>query len=217
MKIRNDQPFYLQGKGKNILTSEIIDHFFIQNPELNNWRSLSPNLILRTLNISTFESFVYWIISQVISGKTAKTIIQQVNYYFNKQNLPLTPESFLSMSDHMLIELGISRLKIKYIRNVADFLQQNGELSLKSMRTAEIIKYYTQIKGIGEWSVQMHLIFVIGRLDIYSPKDLVVRKGIQRLYGLDNIPNESLARKFCKSWGELSTIGTILSWAVMGE
>ncbi|MDH5646869.1 MAG: hypothetical protein OEZ01_12720, partial [Candidatus Heimdallarchaeota archaeon] len=98
MKIRNDQPFYLQGKGKNILTSEIIDHFFIQNPELNNWRSLSPNLILRTLNISTFESFVYWIISQVISGKTAKTIIQQVNYYFNKQNLPLTPESFLSMS-----------------------------------------------------------------------------------------------------------------------
>lgn len=206
-------PFYLQSKNDNIITEDKINSFYENNTELEPLREkFSP--VLRLLDLSEFESLTYWIISQQISGYVAEQLIQRLQQLAS----PLTTSQFSSLSEEALSNIGLSKFKISYIGSLVEFIQTQGELDKKDDYSSEYVRsYYTQVRGIGEWTVNMHLIFVWGRMDIGAPKDLVVRKGLKQMYTLDSIPTEKEARLICEKWGELATIGTILAWAVMGE
>ena len=85
------------------------------------------------------------------------------------------------------------------------------------MTDSEIIATLTQIPGIGEWTAQMFLIFNLGRKNVLAAKDLAVRKGLRKLYHLEMIPREREIHQICRNWPDLSTVGTLLSWAVLEE
>ncbi|MHA2090144.1 MAG: DNA-3-methyladenine glycosylase family protein [Candidatus Kariarchaeaceae archaeon] len=205
-----DLPFYLTSDGENIITVKDIDIFAQRNKTLRLYLE-NYTIELRLLKIDTFLSFCSWIISQQISAIAAGKIRSRFLKNFTK----LTPGSVLSSSSEKLRDLGLSKSKVEYIKNVAQFLLENNSTEVNHLTSDEIRKYYMQIRGVGVWTVNMHLIFVLGRKDILAAGDLAVRKGVQQLYGLSQLPNEKTTRKICQNWGKYATVGTLLAWEVV--
>jgi len=211
--MEQELPFYLKGTGQNLITPKLIHQFTATNPALAT-KIDQYSLSLKTLDLSHFESFCAWIISQQISGLVAEQL-------FNRLQLQLgviTPEVVLQTDTEVFRGIGLSKSKIEYLMNIADFFVKGKAIqNHENYSSEQILDHYCQIRGIGPWTVNMFLIFNLGRLDIAAPGDLVVRKGLKHLYDLPEIPSPNEARKLMQSWNELATIGTILSWAAMGE
>ena len=205
-------PFYLITYNDNIITKSEISEFRSKNLDIS-YHIDNNKIELRPLEIDDFEALCYWIIGQLISSKVARAITER----FRTQIKDISPEYILAMSSEKLLDIGLSKSKVKYVKNLARFIISNEMPDFNKLSNKEIIKFFSQVKGIGEWTVQMHLIFAFGRKDVLAAKDLVVRKGIKKLYDLNTVPTVKEVYTICKKWGNLATIGTILSWAVMGE
>ncbi len=211
MEIDSDLPFYLLSNKQNVISKSEIQKFRSNNPELS--ESIDSHKIeLRPLETSNFEALCCWIIGQQISSKVARSITKRF-----RTHIDITPEGIIKMSSDELKSIGFSKSKTKYVKNLATFFISNKMPDFNEMTNKEIIKFFSQVKGIGEWTVQMHLIFAFGRKDVLAVKDLVVRKGIQRLYNLTNVPSEKEAKNIGMKWGKQATLGTLLSWTIMGE
>ena len=118
--------------------------------------------------------------------------------------------------------MGLSRQKASYLHNIAEAFDKKGVLekyknseSLYGLSSDEIVKLFVDIKGVGEWTVQMYLIFALGRLDVLAPNDLGVRKGVMKLYGLEEMPTPTQVKNLAEKWHPLETVGTVLAWRVM--
>ncbi len=204
------EPFYLRAKGPSVITKEDVAIFSQKNPALAEYLE-SYTIELRLLDLSPFQSLVYWIVSQQLSGKAADAIISRLD-----STLPMiTPTTVYSTSEKTFRDLGLSRSKIKYIKALSMFFQEHPSLNFSEMTDSEIKNTLTQIYGIGEWTVHMFLIFNLGRKDVLAASDLAVRKGIRMLYGLESLPKVKEIYQICKTWPNLSTVGTLLSWAVL--
>ncbi len=203
--------FYEKQSGKNIITEFHLQEFKRRNPELSDFLN-SYEIKLSPIDFSHFESWTYWIISQQLNGRVADLLINRFRLLCGT----VTPERVREIHLSEYKKIGISKSKSHYLYNIAQFHLEGKHITDFSNFTSEDIRlHYTQIKGIGPWTVNMFLIFNLGRLDVLAVNDLVVRKGIQQLYSLKEVPSVSQARQVCKKWGDLSTIGTLLSWEVM--
>ena len=134
----------------------------------------------------------------------------------------LTPKSVLAKTQEELRSVGLSRQKVSYLHNIAEAFDKNGFLekeknaeSLDELSSDEIVRLFADIKGVGEWTVQMYLIFALGRLDAPVPNDLGVHKGVMNLYGLDEMPTPTLVKGLAEKWHPLETVGTVLAWRVL--
>ncbi len=199
---------------ENILTNDILERFIRLAPELETAVRTS-DLELRPTFASPFEMLVKSVVYQQLSGKAAKTILDRLINLVGE----LTPESILLKSQEELRTVGLSRQKASYVRNIAEAFGTNGFLeeynsveTLKDLSSDEICNLFSQIKGVGEWTVQMYLIFSLGRLDVLAPNDLGVRKGIQILYNLRELPTPKEVREIGSRWSPLETVGTCLAW-----
>lgn len=138
----------------------------------------------------------YWklidsIISQQLSVKAANSIEQRFRSLFTS-DYP-APEAILAISVDTLRTAGLSRPKALYIRDLAEHII-DGKLQFnhfESLSNNEIIDELTAIKGVGEWTSHMFLIFCMGRLDILATGDLGIRNGIRKLYQFDHLPTPS--------------------------
>ncbi len=203
----------------NIFTTKVLNQFKKQVPELKKPLEL-VKLTLEPTLMPPFEMIVRSIIYQQLSGKAAKTIHDRFLQLVGR----LTPASVLKTSQEELKSVGLSRQKASYLHNVAESFQRGGFLwkyrtinSLSELSSDDIVKLFVQIKGVGEWTVEMYLIFAMGRLDILSEKDLGVRKGIQKLYGLPDVPPPKQVIELAKNWKPLETVGTFLAWRILEE
>ena len=211
----DELPFYYRASGKQILSKLDLVQFKKDNPELAIHVSRF-DFKYKTIDFHIFKSFSYWIIGQQLSARSADSITKR----YLKLVDPLTPENVLSFSIEELRATGLSRSKASYLHNVARFLIVNSDhpmvINSDGYSSDELRKFYTQVKGVGPWTVNMHLIFVLGKKDVYATGDLAVRKGIKVLYNLKETPTERECKK-SYNWGKLATVGTFLSWAVIGE
>ncbi len=145
----------------------------------------------------------YWelidsIISQQLSVKAAATIERRFKELFDSE----FPEPFeiLAKSVEELRTAGLSGAKAKYIQDLAQHIL-DGRLkfdNFDSLSNEEIIAELTAVKGIGEWTAHMFLMFSIGRLDILATGDLGIRNGIQKLYGLKAVPTPDEVTKIAQ-------------------
>lgn len=207
------EKFYLIQKGKNVITKDLLNRFITANPELTPFFE-KRKIELRPLEFSHFESWTYWIISQQLSGKVADILINR----FRATCEQVTPSNVLSIESDKLRNIGISRSKIEYLKNIAKFHYEGKHIvNFETYSSDEIRDHYSKIKGIGPWTINMFLIFNLTRLDILAVNDLVVRKGIKEMYGLDAVPNVKQASQIGQKWGDLATIGTLLAWEVVGS
>ncbi|MHA1928643.1 MAG: DNA-3-methyladenine glycosylase family protein [Candidatus Thorarchaeota archaeon] len=203
----------------NVFTANILRKFKKQVPELQKAVE-SLSLKLEPTLIPPFEMLIRSIVYQQLSGKAAKTIHDRMLKLVGK----LTSLSVLAKTQEELKSVGLSRQKASYLHNVAEAFRRGGFLwkyrtleSLTELNSEEIVSLFVQIKGVGEWTVQMYLIFSMGRLDILSEKDLGVRKGVMKLYGLEKMPTPKEVKIIAEKWQPLETVGTCLAWRVLEE
>jgi len=136
-----------------------------------------------------YQALVSSIISQQLSVKAARTIKARFCALFGSEDLP-TPEAILTKNIDELRTAGLSRGKASYVLNLAEHVV-DGSVSfdtLDSMSNDEIIRELTSVKGIGEWTVHMFLMFSMGRMDVLPHGDLGIKNGVKALYGLEQSP-----------------------------
>lgn len=147
----------------------------------------------------------YWelvdsIISQQLSLKAAAAIERRFLDLFGGK-IP-TPDQILSKQPEELKSVGLSRPKVGYIQDLARHVN-NGKVvfdQLDSQSNQQIIDELTDVKGIGEWTVHMFLIFAMGRTDILPTGDLGIKKGIRDLYGLRSLPTPEEIRMIASDY-----------------
>jgi len=161
-----------------------------------------------------YEELVSSIISQQLSVKAAGTIWKRfIALYDNKTP---TPEQIMKTDIESIRAVGASYAKANYIKDLA-FHILDGKLDLDHIATLEndtIIEQLTAVKGIGEWSAHMFMIFSLGRLNILPWGDLGVRKSMQQLYELPNLPNKTqmIAVAKANNWGPYESVASWYLW-----
>jgi len=125
------------------------------------------------------------IMSQQLSTKVAAVIFKRFLEIFNGEEP--SPQQILDTPFETLRAIGLSNNKVRYIQNVAAFCIEHAitDTKLLAMSNEEIIDLLVQIKGVGQWTVEMLLMFSLGREDVFAVDDLGIQQGMQRLYNLD--------------------------------
>jgi len=152
------------------------------------------------------------IVHQQLAMKAAATIFKRFRSLFNR-NLP-TPAGLLALSDADLRQAGISRQKAGYLRDLAEKFADSTVPSrrLSVMDDEAVIAALTQVKGIGVWTAQMFLIFVLNRPDVLPVDDLGLRKAVQLRYGLDELPGAGELTSLAKAWRPHRSLATWYLW-----
>lgn len=147
-------------------------------------------------NYSAYEALFRAIVYQQLSGKAATTILNRVLKLFDLEILGdivtfPSPQAFLAMNDEAKRGAGLSWNKIAAINDLSQkkidgIVPDNHEIS--HLSDDEIVNRLTSVRGIGRWTVEMYLIFTLGREDVWPIDDLGVRKGFQTVYDLEEMP-----------------------------
>jgi DNA-3-methyladenine glycosylase II len=153
------------------------------------------------------------IVYQQLSGKAAQTIFDRFLTLFPDQEI--TAEEILKISDQQLRDIGMSWAKASYVRDLAEHTAA-GKIrydQFHQLTDEEIIQELTQVKGIGRWTVEMFLIFTLGREDVFSFGDLSLQKGIQKIYNIQDpkILKKKMAEITAK-WSPYRSFGALALW-----
>jgi DNA-3-methyladenine glycosylase II len=160
-----------------------------------------------------FQSLVESIIYQQLAGRVASVIYGRFIKYYNDS--PPLPEQILSTPDSVLKSLiGLSSRKIQYIKDLSARITERklDLVTLSEMRDEEIIVQLIQVKGIGRWTAEMFLIFCLGRLDVLPVTDLGVRKAMQKIYSLRDLPKPSEMLAISQPWKPYRSVATWYLW-----
>ena len=164
------------------------------------------------LTRNRYESLVEAIITQQLAGSAAKSISKRFRALYTSR-FP-KPIEVLKTSDAKLRKTGLSGMKIKYIKELSKKIESR-ELKLNTLSRLsdeEIVSELTQVKGIGRWTAEMFLIFTLGRQDILPVGDLGLKKGIQLLHSMPELPKEDVMEEIAESWRPYRTVATWYLW-----
>lgn len=167
-----------------------------------------------TPHTNYYQELVESIIGQQLSVKAAATILKRFIGLFDG-NFP-TPDQILSRSVDELRAVGLSRAKASYVQDLAMHIL-DGALQpkkLPELSNEDIIRELTAVKGIGEWTAHMFLIFSLGRTDVLATGDLGVRSAMKRLYSLPELPSPAEMRKIAdkNNWHPYESIACWYLW-----
>lgn len=175
--------------------------------------------VLETLDISDwledrasedhFYNLVRNIIYQQLAGKAASTIFAR----FEKLVKQVRPENIIKFEDQAFRDVGLSWAKAKYVKDLAAKVK-SGEVvldHLESHSNVEVIAELTKVKGIGQWTAEMFLLFTLHRENIFSYGDLGLKNGIIKLYGTKN-PSLSQIAKIVSKYTPFESYASIALW-----
>lgn len=196
---------------------DIIEHYR-RDPVLYGAISDLDLVIKPELDIDIYVSLLNSIVSQQLSIKVVRIIWRRFTDIF-PGGYPDANQ--LLMTDHSLLRrVGLSNSKANYLKNVAEFKLKN-DMSfeyLQSMSDEEVIRYLTQIKGVGKWTVQMILMFPMDRPNVFPIDDLGIRNVMRDLYGLQ-LEQKELRRKLLEiadNWHPYKSLASKYIWEIGG-
>jgi 3-methyladenine DNA glycosylase/8-oxoguanine DNA glycosylase len=164
--------------------------------------------------ISPYESLSEAIVYQQLHGKAAATIAARVKAAFDSDRFP-APERLLSAPDAPLRAAGLSRNKLAALRDLAT-RTLDGTVpefdALQAMSDDEIVKRLTVVRGIGRWTVEMMLIFRLGRPDVLPVDDYGVRKGFARIYSRGRMPSPQRLAIRGAPWAPFRSVAAWYLW-----
>jgi DNA-3-methyladenine glycosylase II len=161
-----------------------------------------------------FDALVRAIVYQQLSGKAAATIHGRVQALYGGR--APTPAEILATSDEQLRSAGLSRQKLSYLKDLAAKVEagtvplENGDI--ERLSDDEIIERLILVKGIGRWTVQMFLMFRLGRADVLPDLDLGVQNAIKRVYRLRKQPGPKDVRRIGARWSPYASIACWYLW-----
>jgi len=155
------------------------------------------------------------IMSQQLSTKVAQVIHKRFLALYDNKEPAL--KQILGTPLTTLRSIGLSNAKTTYVHNVANFCIEHDitDKKLNAMTNMEVIELLTQIKGVGRWTVEMLLMFTLGREDVFAIDDLGLQQSMIKLYKLDTLDKKQLREKLVKisaKWSPYRTYACIYLW-----
>lgn len=167
-------------------------------------------------NTDYFGLLVRSIISQQISTKAAKAIHTRLGEALQPKGI-LAP-TILKASDELLRGAGLSANKTRCLRDLADKVHTGAVPlhELPDLDDEEVIQRLIPVRGIGRWTAEMFLIFALGRLDVLPVDDYGLRAGVQRHYGLAELPKKAELTQIGEAWRPYRSVATWYFWRSLG-
>jgi 3-methyladenine DNA glycosylase/8-oxoguanine DNA glycosylase len=163
---------------------------------------------------SPFEALVRAVIHQQLSGKAAGTIAGRVTALFPDKSFP-SPEDLPAASEEKLRGAGLSRAKTASVKDIAAHAVAGKVPDRRGMARLdddEIVETLTEIRGVGRWTVEMLLIFTLGRPNVLPIHDLGVRKGFALTYGGKELPEPEEMLERGLLWAPCRTTAAWYLW-----
>jgi len=166
---------------------------------------------IKPSSASPFEALVRAVVYQSVSGKAAASIFARLR---KSTGRCLTPAKINGMRPQILVGVGLSGAKVRAIRELARWFASNGNVARKlhQLPDTEIVERLTALPGIGTWTVNVLLIFNLGRLDVMPVADLGIRRGVQLLDGLGSAATAKQVRERSLAWSPYRSIASIYLW-----
>ena len=173
--------------------------------------------ITPAVSIRPFDALAESIAYQQLSGKAAATIFGRVRALYPKKKW-LDPEQLLATPDEILRAAGLSRAKTAALKDLAaktiDGTVPAGRALIR-MTDDEIIARLTAVRGIGRWTVEMLLLFDLGRPDVWPVDDYGVRKGFAKTFGRRKLPTPKQLMKFGEKWRPYRSAAAWYFWRAL--
>ncbi|MCE6991030.1 DNA-3-methyladenine glycosylase [Dyadobacter sp. CY323] len=159
---------------------------------------------------NSFESLVHIILEQQVSLASALAALNKLK----ERIAEVTPENVLQLSDEELHACYFSRQKTIYVKNLAEAVL-NGKLDLAAMELLpdeEIRHHLTSVKGIGNWTSDIYLMFALQRADVFPIGDLAAVNAMKRLKNVKRGTSQEAILKLAEHWKPYRTVATMLLW-----
>ncbi len=180
-------------------------------------RKVGPCLLKPKNGRTPFETLVQSVTYQQLNGNAAATILSRVKGLFPKRRFP-TPADLLAMPEDRLRSAGLSRAKTLAIKDIATKTLAGvvpSSRAIVRMSNEEILERLTLIRGVGQWTVEMLLIFTLGRLDVLPATDYGVRKGFALTYGQKDLPTPKELLAAGEKWRPHRTTAAWYLWRAL--
>lgn len=164
--------------------------------------------------VSLFAALLRSIVYQQLTGKAATTILGRVKRTFAPRRFP-TPRDILELPPERLRQAGLSTAKTAAVRDLAAKTLDGTVPSLARIRRMddeEIIERLTTVRGIGRWTVEMLLIFRLGRPDVLPLTDLGIRKGFARTFRKRKLPEAAVMIRHGERWRPYRSVASWYLW-----
>ena len=165
-----------------------------------------------------FKSLLRSIIHQQLSSKAAGTIENRYLELYNASRYP-SPEEVLKTPAEVIQNVGISRMKTEYIRGLAKIID-DGDIRLEKLTELsndEVGNVLKEVKGIGQWTVDMFLIFSLNRPDVFPLNDLGIQKGLMLFLGRAKYLDRESMLSYSEKWKPYRTLVSLYLWKIVDE
>ena len=159
-----------------------------------------------------FESLVEAIISQQLSGKSARAIFGRLKALIGSE--VIEAQALKRMHVSRLRKAGVSPQKVRYLKDLSSRVA-NGQLDLerlKEMEDAEVIRILDEVKGIGPWTAHMFLLFTLGRPDVLPVDDLGIQLAVKMVYSLRKLPSAKKIEEIASNWHPYCSVASLYLW-----
>jgi DNA-3-methyladenine glycosylase II len=159
-----------------------------------------------------YGALVRSIVGQQLSTKAARTIYDRLTALFDGRTP--SPAELLAADPEEVRSAGLSRPKVSYLRSLAEHVE-SGELELdrlSKLSDDEVSAQLTAVKGLGQWTADMFLIFHLRRPDILPVGDLGIRRAVERAYGLAGLPDAARLMEIGEPWRPQRSLASLYLW-----
>jgi DNA-3-methyladenine glycosylase II len=174
-------------------------------------RRVGPFRMKRRPEDDVVASLARAIVSQQLSGRVAEVIWGRLEMLLDE----VTPQSILSEEREGLRSVGLSYAKVDAVRDLAQKAAEGivpSSKQLHALSDDEIVERLTEVRGIGRWTVEMLLMFRLGRPDVLPVDDLGIRKGFQKVYRKREMPKPKALLAFGERWRPFRSVASWYLW-----
>jgi DNA-3-methyladenine glycosylase II len=176
---------------------------------------LSIDDILARRPSEPYAALLRAIVGQQLSTKAAESIFKRLLEMFDGKGP--TPQQLIAADPGALRAAGLSRAKVAYLRDLAERVE-DGELQLdllKQLPDGEVSAQLTAVKGVGQWTTDMFLMFNLGRPDVFPVGDLGIRNAMKRLYELPEKPIPADYVRIAEPWRPYRSLASLYLWTAL--
>jgi DNA-3-methyladenine glycosylase II len=173
---------------------------------------IDPAIDRRGSRPDPFEAVARAIVGQQLSTKAARSIWEKLLAQFGGE-MP-APEALLRKRPQTLRKAGLSNAKVEFLRDLSKRVT-DGRLDfdrIKDFSDEDVIAELIEVKGVGQWTAEMFLMFHLAREDVVSVGDLGIRRAVQISYGMDDLPGPEELEKLAEEWRPHRTLACLYLW-----
>lgn len=163
-----------------------------------------------------FTILLTGIVAQQLPPEVSQTLVKNLSALAGS---PITPEAILAVKDEELTSIGLSAQKVEYIKGFAQAVA-NGSISMSKfyeMNDSQITKQLLQVRGLGQWTIEMFLLLALCRTDVSPSADFIFKKQLQKLFQLPDVPKRGQINKLTEHWRPWRSLAVWYLWLKAGE